>query len=176
MRLWCWAWCWCLGVAVWSTGTGATLGGKVFPGLRGLAGTDPGTITQRIRDPSHPFPAQELPDLGVDLLAFFISEGLYDPADYLDERGRAVGNQSFGQEIFEGACITCHQIDGRRYLKGERGDRSSLGWVVRNRPKQALHKILNGVPTAEMLSLRFLSKDQIADLVAYLQALDPAER
>ena len=36
--------------------------------------------------------------------------------------------------------------------------------------------MLNGVPGAEMLSLRFLSQDQIADLISYLQALDPAEK
>ena len=61
------------------------------------------------------------------------------------------------------------------YLNGEKGDRSSLGWVARNRPEQALHKIMNGVPAAEMLSLRFLSDIQIADLLAYLQSLDPNE-
>ena len=36
--------------------------------------------------------------------------------------------------------------------------------------------MINGVPAAEMLSLRFLSVDQIADLFAYLQSVDPAEK
>ena len=34
------------------------------------------------------------------------------------------------------------------------------------------YSCLNGVPGAEMLSLRFLSDVQIADLLAYLQTLD----
>ena len=91
-------------------------------------------------------------------------------------RAGPLGDPEGGQAIFEGACINCHQIDGRRYLRGEHGDRSSLGWVVRNRPTQALHKIMNGVPGAEMLSLRFLSDAAIADLFAYLETLDPDEK
>lgn len=156
--------------------SGAEIGGVAFPGLTSFAGTDAEAIKARILDPAHPFPAAEIPELGLDLLSFFIRDGLYDRADFLDESGQAVGNLEFGRDIFEGACINCHELDGRHFLRGERGDRSSLGWVVRNRPEQALHKIINGVPAAEMLSLRFLSREEIADLIAYLQVLDPAEK
>jgi len=159
----------------WSYSGGA-VGGTIYPGLRGLAGADPESIKERIVAPDHPFPAGALPELGLDLLAFFIRDGLYDRADFIDENGRAVGNPEFGRVTFEGACINCHQLDGRAYLRGEQGDRSSLGWVTRQRPEQALHKMINGVPAAEMLSLRFLSPDQIADLFAYLQSVDPAEK
>jgi mono/diheme cytochrome c family protein len=155
---------------------GAEVGGVSFPGVIDLAGTDAEAIKERILDPAHPFPASEIPDLALDLLAFFIRDGLYVRADFLDENGLAKGNLEFGRDIYEGACMNCHQLDGRRFLRGERGDRSSLGWVVRNRPEQALHKIINGVPAAEMLSLRFLTIEAIADLVAYLQVLDPAEQ
>ena len=155
---------------------GAESGGTRFPSLKPLSGADPAVIGERIRDPAHPFPADQLPDMAVDLLALFISQGQFERTDYFEAGGRPVGDPEAGRDIFEGACINCHQLDGRRFLNGERGDRSSLGWVVRNRPDQALHKILNGVPAAEMLSLRFLSDPQIADLIAYLQVLDPAER
>jgi thiosulfate dehydrogenase len=156
--------------------SGAEVGGAIFPGLRELAGEDPAVIADRIRDPEHPFPAGEIPELGLQVLSAFIRDGLYDRADFVDANGAAIGNPEFGRDIFEGACISCHQLDGRRYLRGEQGDRSSLGWVARNRPEQALHKILNGVPAAEMLALRFFSGDGIADLLAYLQTLDLAEQ
>ena len=156
--------------------TGAEIGGAAFPGLTTLAGTDPKGVKERILDAAHPFPSAEIPDLALELLSLFISEGLYDRTDFLNEKGQALGNPEFGRDIFEGACINCHQLNGRRFLRGEHGDRSSLGWLVRNRPEQALHKILNGVPAAEMLSLRFLSSEEIADLIAYLQSLDPAEK
>ncbi len=147
-----------------------------FPGLHQLAGADPELVKKKLRDPQHPFPAARITDVAMDILALFVTQGLYTRSDYISETGVAVGNPEFGRDIFEGACISCHQLDGRRYLKGEKGDRSSLGWVARNRPTQAIHKILNGVPAAEMLSLRFLSDIQIADLLAYLQSLDPDAR
>jgi thiosulfate dehydrogenase len=165
----------CVACHGWSY-SGAEIGGAIFPGLRDLAEADPDSIKDRIRDPAHPFPADVLPELSLDLLAYFISDGLYEPADFIDDTRRSVGDPELGQAIFEGACIGCHQLDGRRFLEGEHGDRSSLGWVARERPEQALHKILNGVPAAEMLSLRFLTREQIAHLFAYLQALDASEQ
>jgi thiosulfate dehydrogenase len=155
---------------------GATVGDVTFPGLTGLAGSDAADIQQKIVDAKHPFPGKDVPDLGLELLSIFVRDGLYDRDDFLDADGQATGDPEIGRDIFEGACINCHQLDGRRFLRGERGDRSSLGWVVRNRPEQALHKILNGVPAAEMLSLRFLAREPLSDLLAYLQALDPAEK
>lgn len=156
--------------------SGVEIEGTRFPSLSDLIDANPDLIKQRILAPEHPFPARELPDLSVDLLAIFISNGQYRRAGFMDEAGNALGNPEFGRDVFEGACISCHQLDGRRFLRGERGDRSSLGWVARTRPAQALHKIVNGVPAAEMLSLRFLSEEQIADVLAYLQTLDPAEQ
>jgi thiosulfate dehydrogenase len=156
--------------------SGGEIGGKRFPGLAALMNAEPDDVKERMLDPAHPFPAKELPELAMDLLALFVSDGQYKRGDFLDAEGNALGNPEFGRDIFEGACMNCHQLDGRRFLRGESGDRSSLGWVARNRPEQALHKIVNGVPAAEMLSLRFLSEAQIADVLAYLQTLDPAEQ
>jgi thiosulfate dehydrogenase len=156
--------------------SGAEVGGRRFPSLAGLKGMDPALIAERISDPKHPFPAKDVSELSITLLSVFLSQGQYVARDFLDANGEALGDPEGGQAIFEGACINCHQIDGKRYLNGERGDKSSLGWVVRNRPTQALHKIMNGVPGAEMLSLRFLADSKISDLFAYLQTLDPGER
>lgn len=149
---------------------GAAVPGLKSPGLTALAGVDPERIIERIRTPSHPFPADQLPELAGELLAAFISAGQRKRSDFTG------GDPEAGKGIFEGACTNCHQIDGRRYLRGEPGDRSSLGWVVRNRPDQSLHKILNGVPAAEMLSLHFMPDWQIADLLAYVSTLDQPAR
>jgi thiosulfate dehydrogenase len=155
---------------------GVQISAVKFPGLQSLKGVGPFAIAEKIRDPKHPFPSDQVSEIALTLLGAFISEGQYETDWFFNAEGQAKGDHVAGQAIFEGACINCHQIDGRRYLKGERGDRSSLGWVIRNRPTQAVHKILNGVPGAEMLSLRFLADAQIADLLAYLQTLDPTER
>ncbi len=49
---------------------------------------------------------------------------------------------------------------------------SSLGWIARNMPQRAVHKIRNGVASADMLWLKFLDLSSIADLSANLQSLD----
>ncbi len=156
--------------------SGTTLGGTEFPGLATLMDADPEEIKQTLLDPSHPFPADQLPELAIELVSLFVTTGQYERSVFLDDAGEALGNPEFGRDVFEGACISCHQLDGRTFLYGEPGDRPSLGWITRNRPEQALHKIINGVPAAEMLSLRFMAEEQIADLMAYLQTLDPAEQ
>jgi mono/diheme cytochrome c family protein len=154
---------------------GARVGNIRYPELRSLEGKDPEWIAERIRDPAHPYPGEELPDVAVELLATFISLGQYELSSFVDDEGRATGDPEFGRDIYEGACINCHQLDGRGFLRGEEGDRS-LGSVARNRPGQALHKILNGAPAAEMLAMRFLAAESVADLFAYVQSLDPTER
>ena len=146
---------------------GSAVAGLVAPSLRPLVGEDPLLIVDKIADDAHPFPGKDLPDLAAELLAAFISSGQRSQSDFTG------GRPEYGRAIFEGACINCHQIDGLRYLRGEPGDKSSLGWLVRNRPEQSLHKILNGVPAQEMLALQFLADEQIADLLAYLATLDP---
>jgi mono/diheme cytochrome c family protein len=141
-----------------------------------LKGVDPAIIIEKIIAPSHPFPSDALPDLALFLLGAFISDGQYDRNLLLDENGKARGDPEAGRAIFEGACINCHELDGRAFLRGEVGDPASLGRIARTRPEQALHKIMNGVPLAEMLSLRFLSEEAIADLMAYVQTLDTPKR
>ena len=54
---------------------GARIDGKSFPGLGDLRGLEQTLIEERLRDPDHPFPVGELPDLAVQVLALFVSEG-----------------------------------------------------------------------------------------------------
>jgi thiosulfate dehydrogenase len=155
---------------------GTAAAGVPFRSLRHLAGEDPQKIAELINAAPHILPQGNMPGLAVEILALFISLGQYDRPSFLDDTRTAKGDPARGRNIYEGACMTCHRPDGRAILTGERGDRSSLGWIGRNRPEQALHKIINGVPGAEMLSVRFLGADQLADLLAYVQTLDPGER
>jgi len=155
-------------------GERAKLGGQAaFHSLQHLTGADPAVIIRKIRSSPHNYPDAALPDFALEIMALFISRGQYDRDALLDKSGRATGDLKRGRNIFEGACMNCHQPDGRADLIGEKGDRSSLGWVARNRPEQALHKIRNGVPGADMLAVGFLEQDQIRDLFTYLQSLDP---
>ncbi|NNF78255.1 MAG: c-type cytochrome [Rhizobiales bacterium] len=154
-------------------GTGKSL---AFRSLRKMVGLDPKIVVTKFRSAPHGYDAEVLPDYVVDILALFLSVGQYDRDLLLDDKGASKGNAEAGQPIFEGACSNCHQLDGRAYLRGERGDKSSLGWLARNRPEQVLHKIMNGFPGTDMLAMRFMPDQQIADLMAYMQTLDAKQK
>ena len=155
---------------------GKTSKESAFRSLTSLAGKEPEEIAKLIKAPPHRLPDGVNIDLVADVLSLFISLGQYDRDSFLDTTGNAKGDIVKGRDIFEGACMNCHRPDGRSQLTGEAGDRSSLGWIARNRPEQAMHKILNGVPGADMLAVRFLHGDQVANVLAYLQTLDPNEK
>ena len=143
----------------------------VFASLRPAAGKDPKNLKRAMLAPSHKAYLGTLDEISIDALARFISYGQYN-AGKLIRNGKSVGNPAAGKDIFEGACISCHQADGKAFIEGEDGDQPALGWVAQNRPSQAMHKIINGVPGADMLSLRFLPEQSLADLLAYVQTLD----
>lgn len=144
-----------------------------FVSLRPLQGRSVDEIVAAILRPPHGAMVKVLPPAMLNALALFIARGQHDVTRLIDARGRARGAPLRGKDIYEGTCISCHQADGKAWIQGEEGDRPALGWVARHRPEQALHKIRNGVPGADMLSLRFLPLSRIADILAYLQTLDP---
>lgn len=137
-----------------------------------MAGTDPSKILQLLKSAPHGEIVSALPAPALEALARFIAHGQHDISAILRDDGTAIGDPARGKDIYEGACSRCHQDDGKASIYGEQGDKSSLGWLARNRPQQAIHKIRNGITGADMLALRFLELRGIGDLIAYLQSLD----
>ncbi len=144
---------------------------EVFASLREAVGKNPAKLTATMGAPGHKVYLDGLAKDQIDALARFVSVGQFDSGDLIPA-GKSIGDPLLGKDIFEGACVSCHQADGKAYIQGESGDKPALGWVAQNRPAQALHKIANGVPGADMLSLRFLPAQRLANLLAYLQTLD----
>lgn len=144
-----------------------------FSSVRAAVGRDPKDIAEFLEGSTeHAMVLAGLPAGELEDLALFLCCGQHDIAALVDEKGNARGDPLLGKDIFENSCARCHQADGKAPLYGEPGDVSSLGWIARERPAQAVHKIRNGVPNADMLSLRFMKLERIGDLLAYLQTLD----
>lgn len=143
----------------------------LFASLRDSAGKPAEEITAVLTSGMHWEITKVLEPAQIGALSVFISVGQHDIRQALSD-GKATGSPERGKDIFEGACVSCHQEDGKAYIQGEPGDKPALGWVAINRSAQALHKIRNGVPGADMLSLRFLPESRVIDLLAYLQTLD----
>ena len=143
----------------------------LFVSLRKSAGKPVSEISKILKSGRHRDIVKILEPQQLEALSVFISVGQHDIKDVLAD-GQAAGSPKRGKDIFEGACVSCHQEDGKAYIQGEPGDKPALGWVATNRPAQAFHKIRNGVPGTDMLSLRFLPKSRVTDLLTYLQTLD----
>jgi mono/diheme cytochrome c family protein len=146
-----------------------------FSNLAGMTGQDPQSIVESLVSETHRPITAPLSQEQLLALAKFLSFGQHDMSEFSGAEGRAVGNPLRGEDIFEGTCQRCHGADGKAPIYGEEGDKPSLGWLARNRTEQAVHKIRNGVPQADMLSLRFLDPKSMSGLLAYLQTLDQSQ-
>lgn len=143
----------------------------LFVSLRGSVGKPVSEVTKILKSGRHQKITGVLKPSQLEALSMFISQGQHNIKEALSD-GRATGSSERGKDIYEGACVSCHQQDGKAYIQGEPGDKPALGWVAINRPAQAIHKIRNGVPSTDMLSLRFLPQSRVTDLLTYLQTLD----
>ncbi len=161
-------------------GAGKTSGSeqqdKQFASLRHLQGSDPFTLTESFTRAHPDHPIQTTRGLPMDLLLLFVSVGQYETKTAQPDKAASPDHISRGRDIFEGVCMSCHDPDGKSGFEVHPGLRQSLGWLARNRPKRAVHKIINGVPGQSMLALRFMEENAVADLLAYLRTLDPGAR
>lgn len=146
---------------------------KQFVSLRHLQGVDPFKVTELFARAHADHPIQQTGGLPLDLIVLFVSVGQYQTRNLQSYKQVTPAHLSRGQDIFEGVCMSCHDPDGKSGFDVRPGLRQSLGWLARNKPKRAMHKIINGVPGQSMLALRFLEEAVITDLLAYLKTLDP---
>lgn len=156
---------------------GAFSTGPYSTGIRGIsasAGAPPRTIAGVLRAPPHGYTRQMIPDQALERLARFVSAGQHDIGRYLaGSTGRSRGNAARGRAIFQNACANCHEFDGRAQISGEATGLATIGAVAIRNPAQALHKLRNGQPSADMPAMRVFPDSLIADLLAYLRTLPP---
>ncbi|SDM10179.1 Cytochrome C oxidase, cbb3-type, subunit III [Aliiruegeria lutimaris] len=146
---------------------GAYSSGKHFTGIVGVAGSagaDPAAIVEILRAEPHGYTADMLPDDAAEDLALFISKGQIDPTTFMSD-GMSSGDAAAGQVYYEGVCVGCHGLDGKKVK-----DMDPLGAIAGN-TVETMHKILNGQPGEAMPALRVLDPQISADLTAYAQTL-----
>jgi thiosulfate dehydrogenase len=154
---------------------GAYGGGPNYTGIAGIdgaMGADLSDIVRVLRDDTHGFTKQQIPDGPALALAFFVSEGQVNKDDLIDaETGRLAGNPERGRAIFQNLCAVCHAFDGRAWIEGEAGIGNSLGAIANNDPWRALHKVMNGQTYADMPAIRALGLQTALDVLSYVQTL-----
>jgi thiosulfate dehydrogenase len=141
-------------------------------GLRGMAGVDPETIHNIIRNETHAYTEEMMPDSAIRKLALFISLGQIDMDRYIDRATKqAHGDPQRGAQFFQTICANCHGFDGKRMNFGDEDGPEYVGTVAGDNPWEALHKIRFGQPGVGMVSLSVLDIQQQVDILSYAQTL-----
>jgi len=148
-------------------------------GIRRVIGADPKEIEKIIRNETHAYTPEMLPDKAVRKLALFVSMGQINMDQYINRQTREVlGNLDRGALFYQTVCVICHGYDGARmtFHKEETAlaafeDPGYMGTLANRNPWEVLHKIRNGQPGVGMVALRMLSIQDQVDVLSYLQTL-----
>lgn len=141
-------------------------------GLRGMIGAPPGEIATIVRDATHRYTAEMIPDGALWLLALFVSQGQHDASEHIDAASGALrGDVERGRAIYQNVCAVCHDFDGLADTTGEGDGLRSLSAVAAKNPWRALHKVQNGQPGADMPAMLVFGMQTASDVLAYAQTL-----
>ncbi|MCP4386175.1 MAG: cytochrome c [Hyphomicrobiales bacterium] len=157
---------------------GAYAKGSHYTGIKGVngqVGADPQTILSILRDETHKYSEEMIPEAAIQRLALFVTRGQHETDWYIDIASkRARGNAPRGERYFQNLCAPCHGFDGRAINFKAEGAPEYVGTVAAVNPWETLHKIRNGQPGQPMPVLRVLPLQDLVDILAYAQTL-PAE-
>lgn len=144
-------------------------------GVNAMAGAPVARIAAVLRDDTHRYTPEMIPDRALEALARFVSKGQVDTGDVIDPASGAVrGDAVRGHAIFQNVCAICHDFDGRAWITGDEDELTSLGAIASRDPWRGLHKVMNGQTYADMPAMRAFGLETVLDVLAYAQSL-PSE-
>jgi thiosulfate dehydrogenase len=154
---------------------GAYAKGKRFTGIKGVtgaAGKDPKAIAAMLRDKTHGYTAEMIPDAALNRLALFVSKGQHDADSFVDgATKKAKGDAARGRVLYQNQCAACHGFDGKSQNFGDEKAPEYIGTIGVDNPWEMLHKIRNGHPASFMPAMRGFDTQFSADILAYTQGL-----
>ena len=148
--------------------------GQHATGIRGIQawrGREPAEVVALLRGAAHGYTPEMIPDAEARALGLFVSQGQLDQAQLVDAQGKARGEARRGMPFFQTICAFCHGLNGRKINFGTEQAPEYLGDAAQDNPWEVLHKMRNGQPGKEMVSLRMLPEAELAHILAFVQAL-----
>jgi thiosulfate dehydrogenase len=141
-------------------------------GVHAMVGVAPAEIAKILRDDTHRYTPEMIPDKALEALALFVSKGQIDVDGVIDPATRTVrGDAVRGRAIFQNVCAICHDYDGMAWITGDEDGLTTLGAIARQNPWRGLHKVMNGQTYADMPAMRAFGVQTVLDVLAYAQSL-----
>jgi thiosulfate dehydrogenase len=141
-------------------------------GIRAYVGTPIAAVEAIIRNDTHGYTEDMIPDSAVTKLALFVSLGQVDMDQYIDRATKtARGNVERGARFYQTICAVCHGFEGKAINFKDEEKPEYIGTVGNANPWETLHKIRNGQPGVGMVALGALSIQDQVDILAYTQTL-----
>lgn len=142
-------------------------------GVQAFNGKSVKDITAVIMDKTHGFTYDMIAKEQMGYLAAFVSHALDDDMNkYIDAKtGDVKGDPKNGVAIFQTICAACHGFDGAALDWGDPGEPGYVGTEANANPWEVMHKIRNGHPGVEMVSLRAFDMQTALDVLAYTRTL-----
>lgn len=148
--------------------------GSYQTGIAGVLGYsgDALALEQALRSEPHGYTEEMIPSEQAQYIAAFLAGGLDDMNTVIDfDTGDVTGDLGNGAAVFQTTCASCHGFDGRALNWGEADEPGFVGTEANANPWEVLHKIRNGHPGVEMISLRSFDFQTAADVLAYTRTL-----
>ena len=153
---------------------GAYRKGSHFTGITGIRDMTHSSLDEIIailKDKKHGYGGL-IPDDGLRNLAHFVAHGQIDMDKFIDRGSkRALGDPKRGERIFQTTCVRCHGTDGKEINFKTPEKPEYVGTVANANPWETLHKIRNGQPGVQMISMAAFDDQTHADILAYTQTL-----
>ena len=141
-------------------------------GARGVEGVEPARIINIIKNKTHRYTEDMLPQSAMEKLALFLSLGQIDMDRYIDRATKkARGDILRGAQFFQTICANCHGFDGKEINFGDDKNPEYVGTTGTENPWEALHKIRFGQPGFPMVALGVLETQAQVDILSYVQTL-----
>ena len=140
-------------------------------GLRNMTHSPLDKIVEILSDKKHGYDGL-IPKDSMLTLAHFVAHGQVDMDEYI-ERGtkKARGDPKRGERIFQTTCVRCHGVDGKEINFKSPPKAEFIGTVANGNPWETLHKIRNGQPEVQMISMLAFDAQTHVDILAYAQTL-----
>ena len=140
-------------------------------GLRNMTHSSPDKIVNILSDKKHGYDGL-IPKDSMLKLAHFVSHGQIDMDLYIvRSTKKALGNVERGERIFQTTCVRCHGVDGKEINFKTPPKAEFIGTVANANPWETLHKIRNGQPEVQMISMGAFDVQTHVDILAYTQTL-----